>query len=55
MEMGWKYIKGAFQVGNNGRQIGYIDGKEQDFPGDPVVGIPCCQFRGQGFDPWSGK
>ena len=25
-----------------------------DFPGSPVVKIPCFHCRGLGFDPWSG-
>ena len=26
----------------------------QDFPGSPVAKTLCFQFRGPGFDPWSG-
>ena len=31
-------------------QKGFVGG---DFPGGPVVKIPCCQFRGCSFDSWS--
>ena len=27
----------------------------QDFPGGAVVKESACQYRGHGFDPWSGK
>ena len=27
----------------------------RDFPGGPMVKTPCTQFRGPGFDPWSGN
>ena len=27
----------------------------RDFPSCPVVKFPCFQFRGCGFDPWSGN
>ena len=26
-----------------------------EFPRGPVVRTPCFHFRGQGFNPWSGK
>ena len=26
-----------------------------NFPGGPVVKTPCFQWRGCGFDPWSGN
>ena len=26
----------------------------RDFPGGPVAKSPCSQYRGPGFDPWSG-
>ena len=26
-----------------------------DFPGGAVVKTPCSQYRGPGFDPWSGN
>ena len=27
----------------------------RDFPGDPVDKMPRSQWRGPGFDPWSGN
>ena len=27
----------------------------KDFPGGPVAKTPQSQFRGPGFDPWSGN
>ena len=29
--------------------------QNRDFPGSPVVKVPCFQCRGYGFDPWSEK
>ena len=29
--------------------------RERAFPGGPVVGTPCLQGRGHGFNPWSGN
>ena len=26
-----------------------------DFPGGPVAKTPCSQYRGPGFNPWSGN
>ena len=34
---------------------GQLEGNHRDFPGGPVAKTPHSQYRGLGFDPWSGK
>ena len=33
----------------------YLNTISQDFPGSPVVNIPCFKCRGRGFNPWLGN